>query len=850
MSTLPIPLHEIPTATLDQNGTAAQSTFRNSLSTHTHSSEHAPEKVNTPRRPAGRRKITAVGTTTPDATHNKEELNSMGRMYQKLGDYSFATRYALYIVPVALLLAIPIIVGATAASSAKIGGVRVVWFFTWIEAVWLVLWGMKFFAKTIPIIFSFFAGVVNLGTKKYARVLRNLETTIMILGWVVISFVLFEVLFETAAAGNTPLPWTTVMRQILASILIATIIFSVEKIFMQVLSVSYHARSFNRKIKQTRQYVSLLAILLDASKELFPLYSDDFLEEDVIIHSNIEAFFRKEANAQKSHGTTVRKDRLINGLGRMGRYANRIGGTVQTAFGNVAQELTGKTILDRNSAESIVIESLERTRSAKALARRLWFSFVVEGRNELLLDDLVEILGADSYDTAKECFDMLDPDINAGVSLDEMVLRVTEICVSRKAIAKSMHDVSQAIKALDKVLVAVVLLVSVFVLVSFLDTGFSTILSTTSTALLSLSFVFSPTAQEFLGSCIFLFAKHPYDISDRVDIQGPDGKNRLIVDQISLLYTAFKRIDDMELIQVPNIVLNSLWINNITRSATLKERIEIAISFDTTIEDIERLRREIETFVQSKENRREYQADINIRVMSVNSMDKLQLTLEFKHKSNWSVENIRAARHSKFMCALVLALRKVGINAPGGGKPALGEPLNPTYSVNISDDTAQTFKKKAAEDIAPATSFSNDEVIVDEPKDEQRLPKTSTKHIAALASIAETEASDSMNAINYLDEIRLPDHDEVNIDGSKDAGTGIRRTTSTSVEAQENGSLLRQRSNSSAAGRRQAGLQATSVLSNTASHPYSNQQRQPAIVSRARSRLDDPEAQNGRHGTW
>jgi small-conductance mechanosensitive channel len=83
-----------------------------------------------------------------------------------------------------------------------------------------------------------------------------------------------------------------------------------------------------------------------------------------------------------------------------------------------------------------------------------------------------------------------------------------------------------------------------------LDTGFHSILSTASSTLISLSFIFSVTAQEFLGSCIFLFLKHPYDISDRVDIYGPDGINRLKVEQISLLYTSFKRITDLEVIQV------------------------------------------------------------------------------------------------------------------------------------------------------------------------------------------------------------------------------------------------------------------------------------------------------------
>lgn len=44
-------------------------------------------------------------------------------------------------------------------------------------------------------------------------------------------------------------------------------------------------------------------------------------------------------------------------------------------------------------------------------------------------------------------------------------------------------------------------------LVAFLNSGFGTTLAAGATALLSLSFVFATTAQEVLGSCIFLFVK-------------------------------------------------------------------------------------------------------------------------------------------------------------------------------------------------------------------------------------------------------------------------------------------------------------------------------------------------------
>lgn len=60
-------------------------------------------------------------------------LTRMGRIYAKIVNFSVITRYFIYVLPLALLLAIPIIVGATAARKAEIGGVRIVWLFTWIE---------------------------------------------------------------------------------------------------------------------------------------------------------------------------------------------------------------------------------------------------------------------------------------------------------------------------------------------------------------------------------------------------------------------------------------------------------------------------------------------------------------------------------------------------------------------------------------------------------------------------------------------------------------------------------------------------------------------------------------------
>jgi hypothetical protein len=125
--------------------------------------------------------------------------------------------------------------------------------------------------------------------------------------------------------------------------------------------------------------------------------------------------------------------------------------------------VTGKQVFNSTSAHAIVSEALDKTRACEALAKRIWMSFVCEGRDNLYLDDLLEVLGPNRKEEAEECFASLDRDGNGDVSLDEMILTVTEVGRGRKSLARSMHDVDQAIKVLDKLLSTVVFIISVFI---------------------------------------------------------------------------------------------------------------------------------------------------------------------------------------------------------------------------------------------------------------------------------------------------------------------------------------------------------------------------------------------------
>ena len=635
-----------------------------------------------------RRKLEQRGL--PQKDEDDGTITSMGRIYNKILNFSVVTRYFLYVLPLALAIAVPIIIGATAARKTTVAGVQITWFFTWIEIVWLGIWIAKLFAQALPWIFQFLCGIVSSGTRKYALILKALEIPISLVGWAAICVSTFTPLMTlnpyARKIGDTKTKdWQATVRNILFGALVSSLIFLAEKLLVQLISISYHRKQFDNKIKDSKRNIHFLSLLYDASRELFPAYCSEFAAEDYLINDSIDVG-SKVGNGHGRSGSTTPM-RLIQNVGA---NVGRVGDKITAAFGNVAQEITGKQVFNPTAAHSIVVEALEKASSSEALARRLWMSFVMEGQEALYRDDIVDVLGADRTAEAEECFACLDRDGNGDISLDEMTLAVCEFGRERHAIASSMHDVDQAIHVLDNLLATVASIMVLFVFVAFLNKNFTTTLATAGTALLSLSFVFAATCQEVLGSCIFLFVKHPFDVGDRIDI----GESQLVVERISLLFTVFRKVKDHKNTQVPNIVLNSNWIDNITRSKAMREQVLLYINFDTTLEDIQLLKDEMSAFVLDKDNNRDFQPDVDIEVTGIAEMNKLELKIEIRHKSNWSNEAIRASRRSKFMCALVLALRKVPIYGPGAGDAVLGDSAKPTYSVAISDEQAAANKKE------------------------------------------------------------------------------------------------------------------------------------------------------------
>jgi len=412
---------------------------------------------------AGRRRIQGIGRT--DSTLSQEtSLNAMGRFYTKIISFSVVTRYLVYVVPVALLLAIPLVIlpftGDMDKDRVKLGGGKVgggkdersslFWLFVWVEISWLSLWVGKVVAHLLPPIFMFFCGVISAGTRKYATVLRALEIPLSLFFWGLSSWLAFKFMFT-----DDTQQWIDTIKRILLSLFLSSTVLLGEKALVQLISISYHQRSFANRIKDSKHEIALLGLMYDASRALFPMYCPEFSDEDYIINDSIDVMLSGGKKKVKKGGSATPM-KLVSDVGRLGDKLTSV-------FGNIASEITGKQVFNPHSAHSIVVEALEKLRSSEAMARRIWMSFVVEGKESLSMEDIVEVMGPAHQEEAEECFRTIDADENGDISLEEMIRKVVDIGKERKAIASSMKDISQALTVFDKVLLFVVTIIVIII---------------------------------------------------------------------------------------------------------------------------------------------------------------------------------------------------------------------------------------------------------------------------------------------------------------------------------------------------------------------------------------------------
>lgn len=175
------------------------------------------------------------------------------------------------------------------------------------------------------------------------------------------------------------------------------------------------------------------------------------------------------------------------------------------AFGNIATEIVGSSVLQPNSPQAIVAQALGSANKTRLLARRIFYSFRKQGSESMYLKDIEEFFN--SRDAAIDAFTMFDRDGNGDATRDEVELACMDLHRERLALASSMSDIDSAVGRLDNILMTIYVFIATVVFAVTLDAAVSTLLSGAAAFILALSWLIGASMQEILASIIFLFVK-------------------------------------------------------------------------------------------------------------------------------------------------------------------------------------------------------------------------------------------------------------------------------------------------------------------------------------------------------
>lgn len=229
---------------------------------------------------------------------------------------------------------------------------------------------------------------------------------------------------------KVPFHWVVILKRVALASIAGSALFLAQGLIIQLIAINYHRRQFEDRVNESKLKVAQTDALYDTSLALFPENHPAFRNEDFSIRTGMD--FSKSASSNQ---------KLIGNLAMFGE-------TLQSTVGNITGEIMSSRAKETKAAaiHNVVVEALEQQVSTEALAKRIWFSLVSEGKDALTKEDIQTIMGPQREAQANDIFDRLDVDENGDVSLEEMVMWLAEVAREKKYINRSMHDVGEAVK--------------------------------------------------------------------------------------------------------------------------------------------------------------------------------------------------------------------------------------------------------------------------------------------------------------------------------------------------------------------------------------------------------------------
>ncbi|CAD6890377.1 unnamed protein product, partial [Tilletia caries] len=466
-----------------------------------------------------------------------------------------------------------------------------------------------------------------------------------------------------------------------------------EKFLIQVIALSFHQVSYEDRLAQNKLHIEILTTLYDHAQQSSAISSTASSRPGTPTKfGTMPNTMRSEASKSSRRSffdyeslhlhRWPHRARAAEGGGGPAFSKNCIMGLAASKLGNDSALAVqddrlrfenGVPIPSTTSPRTTVLLALSSATETHKLVYRIFRAFShcdpvgdKEGTDQvgrvILYPDVSRYFSTAA--AAKIAWEMLDKDYNGSVTEDEMLAVGQEIRRERDALMSSMRDIDSAVGGLDRVFMSLFSVISVVVIAGLISTKVSSLVGSVTSfriVLLGISWLLGSTARETLSAIIFLFAKHPYDVGDRVEVDGGGGSATYVVAEIQLLSTIFKTTTG-KYVQVSNSELTSKAVTNLRRSGPIEETVNFDVPYSTTFEQIQHLRERMIEWIATQP--RDFFPGLNIAVVDLPEFKSIRLSTGIRYKSNWQAGGIKTQRKNRWMCRLKEILSETAIALP------------------------------------------------------------------------------------------------------------------------------------------------------------------------------------------
>jgi len=441
----------------------------------------------------------------------------------------------------------------------------------------------------------------------FADYIRFLQKYIVYAIASLLSWVFLNIFFKTNK--NKYLEF---IDSLLSSIVVACGIWAIEKIILQSFSISFHKSVYEDRIDEIDKAIRVL----------------EYLNES-----------KHKSNKSEVGSPVGSKD---------GLNKNKIYNKVANIAKNVVMKGTNKT-------RSVLLRS---SWDAKMLARNLYYQLGGTDRigDELTVENFKEFFATEKE--AQDAFDLFDKDGNGDLSKSEIKSFVLGVYNDQKTLRKSMKDSNVALRKLDMLFKFISIIIIIITTLTIFGCNLSSVYVALSSIWVGTMFAISGTITNLVKSLIFLFITHPFDVGDRIEI---DGQAYLVKD-FGLTNVTMKKPNGEE-IYAPTSELTSKFINNIRRSSPLIQVFNITVnSKSTTAKQIEALQERLQKFVDKES--RNFQGRCVVSATDILDELRMNIAIIVQHKHNGQDAIRVRQRNDLFVGELKNAIKDLDLQLP------------------------------------------------------------------------------------------------------------------------------------------------------------------------------------------